>query len=127
MANYEMTARTNYFKVKDEEAYKEFLGRFYGLEDIVSSEDKDLHCIIFDESLPDEDENEEEVSFLSELSKYLADGWVLVYMESGHEKHRYVTGFATAINNKGETRHISLESIYSLANELGDNVTEAAY
>ena len=48
-------------------------------------------------------------------------------MEAGHEKLRYISGYAEAINAKGERRTVSLSDIYGLARELGSNITEATY
>ena len=60
------------------------------------------------------------------VAERLTDGEVAVFMEAGHER-LYVVGFAVAINNKFETREVSLDGIYELATELGPNVTVAEY
>ncbi len=61
------------------------------------------------------------------LAAYLKDDEVAVLMEVGSEKLRYLCGFATAVNSKGETVSISLEHIYELARKLGPNITPAQY
>ena len=61
------------------------------------------------------------------VSSHLKDEHVAVFMESGHEKLRYIAGYAEAINNKGVRKSISLVDIYNMARTLGSEVTEAEY
>jgi hypothetical protein len=39
---------------------------------------------------------------------------VFVYCECGAEKLRYLTAWATAVRDTGETLHISIDDIYAL-------------
>lgn len=55
---------------------------------------------------------------MEEVAKHLADGEVAIFIEVGSKKMCYLVGVATAINNKGETRCVNLDSIYELAKEL---------
>jgi hypothetical protein len=68
-----------------------------------------------------------DVDLVDEIAQHLADGEVAVLVECGAEELRYLTGVAIAVNNKGETRRVSLDDICPLAHELGPNVTEAEY
>jgi hypothetical protein len=138
MANYCGTARSNYFRVKDEEAFKAWVkvsgvslldenadaeGRF----GITPAELSDSGC--WPTSRYDEETADNiEVDVLDELAEHLADGEVAILMEVGSEKLRYVGGTAQAINNnKGEYEFIDLYQIYKLAADLGPNITEAEY
>ena len=133
MANYYSTARTNYFSVKNVDAFKKWLESFAGAElETGEGEDESKFCLLFDEGMPSykEDENGEELEdfdFIQELAQHLADGEVAVYIEAGAEKMRYVNGYAIAVNNKGETENVNLDVIYVLAKRLGSNVTRAEY
>jgi hypothetical protein len=65
--------------------------------------------------------------FLTELATNIEDGWVAIMMECGAEKLRYITGFAMAINSKGEKNSVSLEDIYEKAEKMGTNNTRVEY
>ncbi len=128
MATYEMFARTNYFKVRDEAKFKEWLEIIGADSHQTEKEGEKVHCLTFENGMPLFIESlDKDIDFMSELSEHLADGWVAIYMEAGHEAQRYVEGYAIAINSKGETIHISIESIYDLAKELGTHITKAEY
>jgi hypothetical protein len=136
MATYTSSARTNYFRVKDVNAFNKWIKQFSGLETIVQ-ERQGTVGILFDDGVPtyrwgtiegDEiDFNEVEIDFMEELALHLADEEVAVLQEVGAENLRFVNGYAVAVNNKGERRDISLENIYDLAKELGSNITKAEY
>jgi len=64
---------------------------------------------------------------LNMLATHLEEGWVAIVQEVGAEKLRYITGFATAINSKGETQDISIGQIYQKAEALGRNITRCEY
>jgi hypothetical protein len=132
MANYYSSARTNYFRVKDVDAFNTWIKEFengYGVE-VVSKED--TFAILFDgeSGVPNSrevDGDYDHLDFMDELSVHLADDEVAILHEAGAEKLRYINGFAIAINNKAERRTISLDDIYVHAKELGKNVTLAQY
>ncbi len=152
MANYYGSARTNYFKVKDMEAFDTALenvpditvvrenippyntdgivpeGFEYGGVGILVS---DGDCGGFPSFTYDDETGEDSELDLGELiAEHLADGEVAILMECGAEKLRYVVGWAEAINNKGERKFIQLGDIYDLAEELTDkpeNITKAEY
>jgi hypothetical protein len=148
MATYTSSARTNYFRVKDVDAFNKWIKQFSGLETIVQ-ERQGTVGILFDDgvptyrwgtepiegdeidltlpSLPTRMADEVEIDFMEELALHLADEEVAVLQEVGAENLRFVNGYAIAVNNKGERRDISLENIYDLAKELGSNITKAEY
>lgn len=114
--NYNERSRTNYFKVKDEEALKQFA-------DAISAQvdwEGDRAALIAQEGIPPTMEDEEtgddmEVDFGAEVCKFLADGEILVLQGSGYEGMRCVTGWATAYDNTGKMVTISIDDIYAKA------------
>src|SRR5436190_7395776 len=132
MANYYATARSNYFKVKDMEAFNNWC-RSLEIEPIDGDPADKAGLVAMVSATPDGDGwpsfrvngNDEpvEVDLAAELSTHLQDGWVAVLMEAGSEKRRYVVGWALAVNSKGETRQVSLQDIYDLAGKIGEHVT----
>lgn len=137
MANYYGKTRSNYFFVKDVEAFKTELSK-YPVEIIEQEKDgKTLYGFIdrdidgagnveyyFDEET---NNNSEDLDWSDFFKRHLADGWVAIIVETGSEKYRYLVGNAVAYNNKGEEIAISLEDIYTLAGQLGNNITRAEY
>ncbi len=152
MANFYGSARTNYFKVKDKEVFLKALEHVpdievvnentppYSSEGVVPDDfdfggmgilvsEGDCGCF---PSWGYDGDNDEELEFDLPIlvSEHLVDGEVAIFMECGAEKLRYVTGWAQAINNKAETKFISLTDIYSVAKELTnrpDDITHAEY
>lgn len=129
MANFYGTGRSNYVKVTNEDKFIE-LCKKYGLTFIESEgkvgfysnqEDGDFLTEF------DEDGNLVEDDALTEFSKLLKDNEVLVYMVVGNEKHRYLTGYSVAINNKGVKKSVDITDIYKKAEKLGKNITIAEY
>ena len=132
MANYYSTARTNYFRVKDVDAFNAWVKEYEDNYRVEVVDKEDTFAILFDgeSGVPNSREVDggyDDIDFMDELSKHLADDEVAVLHESGAEKLRYINGFAIAINNKAERRVISLDDIYVHAKELGKNVTLAQY
>lgn len=137
MANYYGTARTNYFAVKDPEKFMQ--------------EMSELPCEVIQKKMPDGetlygvmdnnadgggmdwtswDEFDEptEIDWLEIFSRHLVDGHVAVLMEAGAEKHRYVIGYAHAVNSKNERVSIDLDDIYDRAAvALGSHITQVSY
>lgn len=136
MANYYSTSRTNYFRVKDNDAFNKWAEQFDGIEII---EKDGTVGLLFDDGMPtirlvtqkeengDEEDVEVEIDFMDELAEHLADEEVAIFQEAGAEKMRYVSGHAIAINNKKDVRGVTLDDIYTLAKELGKNVSRAEY
>ena len=136
MANYYGQARTNYFLVKDAEAFKTEMAKYpvrvieqkigaesaYGILD----DDGDAGGLPWSQFNEETDEYEDLV-WETIIGNHLKDGAVCVLMETGAEKYRYLSGWAIAFNNKGETRRVDITDIYDLAKELGTGVTQAEY
>src|SRR5437870_3479628 len=101
MATYNSQTRSNYFPVKDREAFEKWCEKL-GFELI----DDDI-----------------EIDFFAELANHLQPDHVAIVMEVGTEGSRYLTGYAYAINSRGDMREISLYKIHDLAKELGQHFT----
>lgn len=141
MANYNATARSNYFAVKDEMTFRQW-AEFAGLK-VLEPDQRDKpadgiqrfaitpgdgdDCGWPTHRFNEETEDDDDVDVPEELTAYLKDGEVAVLMEVGSEKLRYLCGFATAVNSAGKTVSMSLEGIYQLAQKLGPNITRAEY
>lgn len=122
MANYYATARSNYFRVKDKTAFREWADNIPGLG--VWDDREDGRVGVYDggdsggwpsQRYNEETEDYEDLDLAYELSEHLAEGEVAVLMEAGAEKMRYVCGYAIAVNHKGERITVSLNDIYDLA------------
>ena len=134
MATYMEMARSNYFKVKDKDAFKEFLGLFSGLDLI--EDDQGRVGFLAHDGLPldlivDEETGEDDhIDFVGELAGHLVDGEVAVVQVIGWEKMRYLSAYATAINNKLDQVNVDISDIFPLAKELTsrpDDVTACQY
>lgn len=135
MANYYENARTNYFKVKDEAKFNDFVASLSGLETYKDKEGR--HCILFDyesgvpcSKFNEETQDYDDVDFLGELSLHLTDDSIAIIMGAGSEKLRYINGYAEAINSKGERTSINIDEIYELAKQkFGEDkeITRAEY
>ena len=137
MANYVCTCRSNYFRVKDVKKFQEWVGK-YAVEMRINVENL---ALVPDETLalfgtdPDgagwpcfNPETGEQIDFFTEVSEHLKDGEVAIFMEAGHEKLRYVTGIAVAVNHKGDCTSVTLDDIYDrVRDEWGVLPTKAAY
>lgn len=117
MANWYGSARSNYFRVKDTEAFLTWtehrgLGVFKsekmpGFLSIYPGDDLDSG------GWPSYDmEKDEELDLVTELSEHLAPGEVAVLLEVGAEKLCYLTGQAIAVNAKGRVVEVTLSEIY---------------
>lgn len=139
MANYYGTARTNYFAVKDAKAFEEEMAK-YPVEVITGKTDDGKETLYglmdanedgggWDWSYWDDETDEDvEIDWADVFARHLVDGWVAILMETGAEKYRYLSGWAMAVNSKGETREVVLSrDIDKLAHELGDHVTTVGY
>lgn len=127
MANYYAACRTNYFKVKDNDAFEKAMANIPGI-DVCDGGDKGF-CLLGDDPdgagwpawLYDEENGDDiELDIGQVVAEHLPDGEVAIFMESGAEKLRYVVGYAFAVNNKGEVASVALNDIYELASELTD-------
>ena len=132
-------ARTNYFRVKDVDAFKKELEGFPGVRVVEHKENgEETHFALFGEEgywpnwryTSDDVEagEEEEIYFPSVIAAHLPNDEVAVFQVAGFEKERYVTGYAFAVNSKGEELYVSIDSIYEMARDKwGVRPTAAAY
>ena len=122
MANYEALARSNYFRVKDPEAFRQWC-KDLGLEVITKKEEALFGWMNTDGGIPsqrdnDQAEEEEDLDFFAELATHLHPGEVAVAHEIGHEKMRCLDAVAVAINSEGVSVQLSLDEIYEQAQAL---------
>jgi len=135
MAQWIGHARTNYFGVKDEAAFRAaFVTVEVEIVEIRGMDGMRFALLGNDEYggfpsmryVDDEDELVD-IDVTGMLIEHLADGEVAVLQEVGAEKLRYLTGAAWAVNNKGERVDVSIDDIYELAKGLGTSITTATY
>lgn len=117
MANYCCVYRTNYFKVKDNEKFKEFMTHVYA-EDLEVFHKKDENGnelygfggyggIIGYFNNKNEYEDSDEAwdnaydNFIDGLAKQVAEDDAILLFEVGNEKLRYVVGSVAVITSKG--------------------------
>lgn len=134
MANYYAYARSNYFRVRDLDAFTEATD---GLDLTVITREVSGTALVgllctADGGWPSYRRNpdtgdDEDFDLPDFIAPHLAERAVAVFLEVGWEKLRYLTGWAVAINHDGERAAVSLDDIYPLAAELGDDVTFASY
>ncbi len=137
MANYYGSARSNYFRVKDEKAFVDDMGR---LDGVLVQQKEDRFVLLGDNGdgcdwcVLEDTDNEagdfEDVYLPERVAPHLAEHEVAIFMDAGAEKLRYIHGQAVAINGKGDSVVISLGDIYAQAKELTerpDDITEAQY
>jgi len=134
MANYYESARSNYFFVKDVDAFKaELDGSGLGIESRKVGELTQVGMFAsVDNGFPWEKYDQEtydstELDWADIFKRHLVDNQVAIIMGAGAEKLRYISGWAMAFNNKGESKSINLDAIYDLAKELGSEITTATY
>jgi hypothetical protein len=126
MANWYGTSRSNYFRVKDADKFKDDIDSLSGEIRIAEYEkDGDTYFGLFPEgeyggfpcSIQVEHEDgtydNEHVDIADVVYPHLIDNEVAIFMEVGAEKTRYVTGFAQAVDHKGEQKVINLWDIYN--------------
>ena len=134
MANFYGTARTNYFKVKDVDAFKAWIETLPSIQLIEKNGEFAFYSICpdsgtFPSSVWDEEsEDFVDIDLVLELAKHLTEDSIAVLMEAGAEKVRYINGWAVAVNHKGQIENIWLDDIYSKAEQrFGIKPTRAEY
>lgn len=131
-ANWYGHSRSNYFKVKDVEAFKAWA---MDLDLQVDTNGEGLFVAFGDSEgwWPsgrwDEDAQEHiDVDFAAELQRHLADGEVVILMTTGAEKLRYLTGHAVALHADGRRLDVDLDDIYDkVLSAFGVKPTSATY
>lgn len=118
MSDYICTVRSNYFHVKNPDAFRDFMGRVYGSTDQISlwqEQDNESRPVFGfgsygaiaglknaaadDDDLLDESAYDE---FIRGLQEHVAEDDAVILMEAGHEKLCYVTGAATILTSSGQ-------------------------
>lgn len=134
MANYYQHARSNYFRVKNPEEFREFCERWE--VEVAEKEGKFAFCTEEDcpwyihirygwDCPPTVDGGPE---FLAELTDQLAEREVAILMAIGWEAVRFLNGSAVALCPGREPLMVDLDDIYSLAAERwGTEPTRAEY
>lgn len=135
MANWYGSSRSNYFRVKDREAFLQWTEK-RGLG-VFKSDENAEHFAIYSAdndngSWPSYDPEEDiEIDLVAELAQHLPKGQVAVLMEIGAEKLRYLTGIAIAVNHRGRAAVVSLDDVYRKAARTfhvpENEITQAAY
>jgi len=132
MANWYGTARTNFVRFADEAAYEaaKALINSTSMQWHPHGEHKLVAMISGNDDTGGFDFNtgDDKEIWWPDITKHLADGQVLVAIEAGAEKLRYVSGNAHAVDKSGKYVEISLSDIYALAfKKLGAWPTVAEY
>ena len=136
MANYYGQTRTNYFAVKNAEAFKQEISKFpvklieeikdgITLYGFIDNDENSAGYIT--EYWDEKTEKTVEIDLEDFFKRHLEDDYVAILIHSGSETYRYINGDAIAYNNKGKSISINLSDIYTLAEQLGNKVTYAEY
>lgn len=111
MANYCCVVRTNYFHVKDDEAFRSLMNTVQGSENTISvwEENDNDGKILFGFGTyggiagivtpEDEDFEGDYDAFIDRLQELVADDDAIIIFEAGNENLRYVIGSATVITS----------------------------
>lgn len=116
MAEWQGHARSNYVRIKDMAGLRAAMEPFD--VEIVEKNGKAALLSIHDEcggwpTRFDADGNE--LIFADAVWPFMEEGEILVLMECGAEKLRYLTGVAQAFNSDGEHVFVSMNDIYEKA------------
>ena len=122
MANYCCATRTNYFKVKNEEKFMDFMKNVHGSENdiqIWTRESNGTKHFAFgcyggisgwnDTDDEDYDWDIAYDNFTNGLSRLVTEDDAIIIFESGNEKLRYLTGNAMIITSK-DTAYININN-----------------
>lgn len=123
MANYCCATRTNYFKVKNEKKFLDFMNNVQGSEDNIQIWTKELNGIKYfafgcyggiagwnDTDDEDYDWDNAYDFFVDGLGRLVADDDAIIIFESGNEKLRYLRGDAMIITNTG-TVYVNINDV----------------
>ena len=114
MANYNCVTRSNYFRIGGcEDSFLTFMSHVHGTDDDVAVWTKEIDdttyygfgcygCILgyVKDGDDDPDYGEAFDTFVKGLQTFIEKDDAVIVMEAGHEKLRYVTGFATVITKE---------------------------
>jgi hypothetical protein len=130
MADWSGTSRSNYFRIKDEAAFRKW-AEALELAVITDAEGRfGFYSEAEDGGLPSARVGED-IDLVAELATHLVEGSIAILMETGHEKARYMSGYAIALNSEGQQVALILSDIYTKAAEFFHtdlkNISEASY
>jgi hypothetical protein len=122
MADWHGTARSNYFKVRDNENFGTFMQQLLSMtaehnvgDNTWLVQASDYNNGGFNWTIYDEDyEPDDSVNAMDEFASHLQEGEVAIFFEIGSEKLSYITGNSIAIAWNGEITIINLSDIYDL-------------
>lgn len=124
MASWSGAARTNYFSVKNLEAFKKTLEPVMGEIEVAASPKRPRKVALlavseygdFPSRYWDEDSGEDiDFDLVDVVSEHLVRGEIAVFQTAGAEKLRYVTGHAVAVDSRGRRVSVDLDAIYQMA------------
>lgn len=122
MASYVCAIRTNYFRVTEEEKFRNLIDEFLsGSCEVFTRTDVNSNKLVGFGS--DENINwpEDETGFFSGLQECLAEDDSIIVLEVGHEKLRYFVGAATIITRSSiETIDLTSLAISKAAEMFGN-------
>lgn len=122
MASYVCAIRTNYFRVTEEEKFRNLIDEFLsGSCEVFTRTDVNSNKLVGFGS--DENINwpEDDTGFVSGLQECLAEDDSIIVLEVGHEKLRYLVGTATIITRSSiETIDLTSLAISKAAEMLGN-------
>lgn len=122
MASYVCAIRTNYFRVTEEEKFRNLIDEFLsGSCEVFTRTDVNSNKLVGFGS--DENINwpEDDTGFVSGLQECLAEDDSIIVLEVGHEKLRYFVGAATIITRSSiETIDLTSLAISKAAEMLGN-------
>ena len=119
MTNLTGVARTNYFPVKDDAAFRQAMGEFE-VEVVEEPIEGVPHFAVFDTTNGGAWPIDKEgmggklipVCFYDTVAEHLPDGAIAVFMGVSYMNTRSVHGHALAIDNAGNRTKIQLDDIY---------------
>lgn len=109
MANYNCVIRTNYFHVKNNTMFEDFMKTVYGEDEVFMFKKGDMYGFgCYGEIMGirnPEDENEDEYdspydAFIDGLQKHVTDNDAVIIMEFSNEKLRHISGTVGVITSK---------------------------
>lgn len=136
MAEYNCTVRTNYFRVKNPDTFRDFMAHVQGNEspiELWENTDDSGHPVFgfgcygsifgYVEDADEEDEDADIAydTFIDALSCHVAEDDAIIIFEAGNEKLRYVVGSATVITNK-DVKYLNVQRLaVEMAGKLLNN------
>lgn len=130
--SYHATARSNPFRVKNMLAFASLVALLPGVRlehkgdqatlyvDGTDSGEFPTHRLLAEGEAQSAGEMEGHTPFdvCDDIAPHLVDGEVAIFITAGSDRHRYVGGYARAVNSRGRSIIIQLDDIYAQAKLL---------